>query len=104
MSEESPNPARSTARPVPPSEPGPEDSGDGAIADADMLMAVAKGAALGIPVVFAILFVIDLVAGLDVPMAALGASIPAVIFGAFIGAAFFIGRASDAAAARAHSG
>ena len=42
-------------------------------------------------------------AGLDAPMAALGASIPAVIFGAFIGTAFFIGRASDAAAARAHS-
>jgi hypothetical protein len=76
---------------------------DGAIRDGDMLMAVAKGSAVGIPVVFAILFLIDLLAGLDAPMAALGASIPAVIFGAFIGTAFFIGRASDAAAARAHS-
>lgn len=75
---------------------------DTSIADGDMLLAVAKGAGVGIPFVFAVLFVIDLIGGLDVPMAALGASIPAVIFGAFIGAAVFIGRASDKAAARAN--
>ena len=74
---------------------------DDSIADVDMLRAVVTGCAVGIPLVFVVLFVIDLVAGLDVPMAALGASIPAVIFGAFIGSAFFIGRASDHAHARA---
>jgi hypothetical protein len=74
---------------------------DTSIADGDMLLAVAKGAGVGIPFVFGVLFLIDLVAGLDVPMAALGASIPGVIFGAFIGAAVFIGRASDKAAAPA---
>jgi hypothetical protein len=74
---------------------------DESIADVDMLRAVVTGCALGIPLVFVVLFAIDLAAGLDVPMAALGASIPAVIFGAFIGSAFFIGRASDAAHARA---
>ena len=83
--------------PVPPAE-----HVDTSIADGDMLLAVAKGAGVGIPFVFGVLFVIDLIAGLDVPMAALGASIPGVIFGAFIGAAVFIGRASDKAAARAH--
>lgn len=66
-----------------------------------MLRAVMKGSAVGIPLVFAILFIIDLAAGLSVPLAALGASIPGVIFGAFIGSAIFIGRASDAAQARA---
>lgn len=75
---------------------------DDSIADGDMLRAIVKGSAVGIPLVFAILFVIDLAAGLSVPLAALGASIPGVIFGAFIGSAFFIGRASDAAQARAN--
>lgn len=74
---------------------------DDSIADVDMLRAIVTGCAVGIPFVFVVLFVIDLAAGLDVPLAALGASIPAVIFGAFIGSAFFIGRASDAAHARA---
>lgn len=74
---------------------------DESIADVDMLRAVVTGCAVGIPFVFVVLFLIDLAAGLDVPMAALGASIPAVIFGAFIGSALFIGRASDAAHARA---
>lgn len=74
---------------------------DDSIADGDMLRAIVKGCAMGIPLVFAILFIIDLTAGLSVPLAALGASIPGVIFGAFIGSAFFIGRASDAAHARA---
>jgi hypothetical protein len=76
---------------------------DDSIADVDMMRAVVTGCAVGIPLVFVVLFVIDLLAGLDVPMAALGASIPSVIFGAFIGSAYFIGRASDAAHARAHS-
>jgi hypothetical protein len=74
---------------------------DESIADVDMLRAVATGCAVGIPLVFVVLFVIDLVGGLDVPMAALAAAIPAVIFGAFIGSAYFIGRASDTAHARA---
>jgi hypothetical protein len=74
---------------------------DESIADVDMLRAVVTGCVVGVPLVFAVLFLIDLAAGLDVAMAALGASIPAVIFGAFIGSAFFIGRASDAAHARA---
>ena len=74
---------------------------DESIADVDMLRAVVAGCAAGIPFVFLVLFAIDLAAGLDVPMAALGASIPGVIFGAFIGSAFFIGRASDAAHRRA---
>ncbi len=74
---------------------------DDSIADVDMLRAVVTGCAVGIPFVFVVLFLIDLAAGLDVPMSALGASIPAVIFGAFIGSALFIGRASDAAHARA---
>lgn len=76
---------------------------DESIADVDMLRAVVTGCAVGIPFVFLVLFAIDLAAGLDVPMAALGASIPGVIFGAFIGSAFFIGRASDAAHRRAAS-
>lgn len=76
------------------------DDEDTSIRDGDMLRAVVTGCAVGIPLVFAILFVIDLAAGLSVPMAALGASIPGVIFGAFIGSAFFIGRASDVAQAR----
>jgi hypothetical protein len=70
---------------------------DGSIRDGDMGRAIALGSAVGIPLVFAILFVIDLAAGLSVPLAALGASIPGVIFGAFIGSAYFIGRASDEA-------
>ncbi len=74
---------------------------DASIEDADMGRAIVKGSAIGIPLVFAILFIIDLTAGLSVPLAALGASIPAVIFGAFIGSAYFIGKASDAAHARA---
>ncbi len=74
---------------------------DAAIQDGDMLRAIVKGCAVGIPLVFVILFVIDLAAGLSVPLAALGASIPGVIFGAFIGSAIFIGRASDEAQRRA---
>ena len=89
--------ADTASAPVPPAQ-----HVDTSIADGDMLLAVVKGAAVGIPFVFAVLFVIDMIAGLDVPMAALGASIPAVIFGAFIGAAVFIGRASDRAASRAN--
>jgi hypothetical protein len=77
------------------------ESDDTAIHDDDMLRAIVKGCAVGIPLVFVILFVIDLTAGLSVPLAALGASIPGVIFGAFIGSAFYIGRASDQAQARA---
>jgi hypothetical protein len=77
------------------------ESDDAAIRDGDMLRAIVKGCAVGIPLVFVILFVIDLAAGLSVPLAALGASIPGVIFGAFIGSAIFIGRASDEAQSRA---
>ena len=79
----------------------PTETDDGSIRDGDMGRAIAKGSAVGIPLVFAILFVIDLTAGLSVPLAALGASIPGVIFGAFIGSAYYIGKASDAAQARA---
>lgn len=73
---------------------------DASIEDSDMGRAIVKGSAVGIPLVFLILFVIDLAAGLSVPLEALGASIPGVIFGAFIGSAYFIGKASDAAHAR----
>jgi hypothetical protein len=76
-------------------------STDTSIHDGDMLRAVMKGSAIGVPLVFAILVVIELAAGMGLVMAALGAALPAVIFGAFIGSAFFIGRASDAAHARA---
>ena len=79
----------------------PSKSDDTSIRDGDMLRAIVKGSAVGIPVVFLILFVIDLAAGLSVPLAALGASIPGVIFGAFIGSAYFIGRATDEAERRA---
>ena len=80
--------------------PATTDSDDGSIKDADMGRAIAKGSAVGIPLVFGIIFLIDLFAGLSVPLAALGASIPGVIFGAFIGSAYFIGKASDAAQAQ----
>jgi hypothetical protein len=50
--------------------------------------AILKGSAFGIPLVFVILFLIDMFAGLSVPLAA-SASIPAVIFGAFIGSAYY---------------
>lgn len=76
-------------------------STDTAIGDGDMLRAVMKGSAIGIPVVFAILFVIEIAAGMSLAMAAVGAALPGAIFGAFIGSAFFIGRASDQAHARA---
>ncbi len=79
------------------------ESGNESIEDGDMGRAIAKGCAVGIPLVFVILFVIDLTAGLSVPLAALGASIPGVIFGAFIGSAYYIGKASDAAHARSGS-
>ncbi len=79
----------------------PRTTDDGSITDGDMGRAIAKGSAVGIPLVFAILFVIELVAGLSLTLAALGASIAGVIFGAFIGSAYFIGKASDAAQARA---
>ncbi len=59
--------------------------------------AIVKGIAIGIPVLFVVFFLIDLIAGLSVPLAALGAVIPATIFGGFIGSAVFIGRASDEA-------
>lgn len=69
--------------------------------DAAMGAAIVKGVAFGIPVLFVVFLVIDLIAGLSVPLAALGAAIPATIFGGFIGAAVFIGRASDEAHALA---
>lgn len=79
---------------------GTSETTDGSIKDADMGRAIAKGSAVGIPLVFGIIFLIDLFAGLSVPLAALGASIPGVIFGAFIGSAYYIGKASDAAQAQ----
>lgn len=79
------------------------ESGNESIEDADMGRAIAKGSAVGIPLVFLILFVIDLTAGLSLPLADLGASIPGVIFGAFIGSAYYIGKASDEAHARSSS-
>ncbi len=84
-----------------PATPPTHDTDDGSIRDGDMGRAILKGSAFGIPLVFVILFLIDMFAGLSVPLAALGASIPAVIFGAFIGSAYFIGKASDDAQARA---
>lgn len=73
--------------------------------DEAMGAAIVKGTLIGVPVLFLVFFVIDMIAGLSVPLAALGAIIPATIFGAFIGAAVFIGRASDAAHALAeHDG
>ena len=65
--------------------------------DAAMGSAIVKGIAVGVPVLFVVFFLIDLIAGLSVPLAALGAVIPATIFGGFIGSAVFIGRASDEA-------
>jgi hypothetical protein len=76
-------------------------SSDNAIEDGDMLRAVVTGCAVGIPVVFSILLAIELAVGTELSLAAVGAGLPGVIFGAFIGSAFFIGRASDRAHARA---
>ena len=76
--------------------PQSESSGD-MPSDADMGRAIVRGVLVGIPVVFVVLLVIELIAGMEPLIAALGALLPAAIFGAFIGSAFYIGRASDAA-------
>ena len=65
--------------------------------DAAMARAVMLGSAIGVPVVFAILLLIELISGMQLWVAAAGAALPAAIFGAFIGSAWCIGRASDAA-------
>lgn len=69
--------------------------------DAAMGRAIVRGSAIGIPLVFAVLVTIELIAGMELWLAAAGAILPAGIFGAFIGSAWCIGRASDAAHAAA---
>ncbi len=53
-----------------PATPPTHDTDDGSIRDGDMGRAILKGSAFGIPLVFVILFLIDMFAGLSVPLAA----------------------------------
>lgn len=65
--------------------------------DAAMGRAIVRGCAIGVPIVFVVLLAIELIAGMDLVPAAVCAALPAGIFGAFIGSAWCIGQASDAA-------